>query len=107
MRFEVQLTLDAQRDLDDLHAFVSSADGATRADRLVDSIAAALGRLTTLPNRGEIPRELEALGIRAFRQVHHKPYRMIYQVQAGTVTVLLIADARRDMQQLLQRRLLA
>jgi toxin ParE1/3/4 len=49
---------------------------------------------------------LIALGLREFRQVLFKPYRMIYRVMENNVYVLLIADGRRDMQKLLQRRLL-
>lgn len=106
MNPRVQLTDDAVRDLDDIHAYVSALDGVARADRLVDAISAVLAKLSTSPQRGEYPKELAALGMRDFRQVHHKPYRMIYQVRQDVVTVLLIADGRRDMQQLLQRRLL-
>lgn len=106
MSLTVQLTDDALRDLDDIHAFVSAADGVARADQLVDGIAAVLAKLSLFPQRGEVPKELANLGMRQFRQVHHKPYRMIYQVEPKTVTVLLIADGRRDMQTLLQRRLL-
>jgi toxin ParE1/3/4 len=49
---------------------------------------------------------LIALGLREFRQVFFKPYRIIYRVMGNNVYVLLIADGRRDMQKLLQRRLL-
>lgn len=102
----VQLTDDALRDLDDLHAYIAAQDGPDRADRLVDGISAVLAKLADLPERGEYPKELTSLGIRQFRQVHHKPYRMICQTIAGRVVVMLIADGRRDMQGLLQRRLL-
>jgi toxin ParE1/3/4 len=46
------------------------------------------------------------LGIRDYREVFFKPYRVIYRVMGDTVYVLLIVDGRRDMQTLLQRRLL-
>jgi len=35
-----------------------------------------------------------------------KPYRVIYRIMENQVFVYLIADARRDMQTLLERRLL-
>jgi toxin ParE1/3/4 len=38
--------------------------------------------------------------------IFFKPYRIIYRVIENNVYVLLIADGRRDMQTLLQRRLL-
>ncbi|HDR16533.1 MAG TPA: hypothetical protein ENN79_13840, partial [Desulfobacteraceae bacterium] len=53
------------------------------------------------------PKELLALGIREYREIFFKPYRIIYRVMDKNVYVLLIADGRRDMQTLLQRRLLA
>lgn len=106
MSLAVQLTDDAVRDLDDIHALVAAADSLARADQLVDGISAALAKLSVFPERGEYPKELANLGMREYRQIHHKPYRMIYQVGGEAVTVFLIADGRRDMQALLQRRLL-
>ena len=46
------------------------------------------------------------MGIREFREVFFKPYRIIYKVVGKNVYVLLIADGRCDLQTLLQRRLL-
>ena len=63
-------------------------------------------QLATLPDRGSYPRELLALGIKDYRQVFFKPYRLIYRVSEQDVVVFVIADGRRDMQSLLTRRLL-
>ena len=52
------------------------------------------------------PKELLALGIRNYREIFFKPYRVIYQVTGDKVHVMLIVDGRRDMQALLLRRLL-
>ena len=46
------------------------------------------------------------LGIKEYRQVFFKPYRLIYRVMNADVVVYVIADGRRDMQSLLTRRLL-
>jgi toxin ParE1/3/4 len=43
--------------------------------------------------------------MREYREIFFKPYRIIYRVLEHNVDVLLIADGRRDMQSLLQRRL--
>ena len=45
-------------------------------------------------------------GIREYREIFFKPYRIIYRVMENNVYVLAIADGRRDMRTLLQRRLL-
>jgi len=50
---------------------------------------------------------LPAIGLREYREIFLKPYSIIYRVMAENVYVLAIADGRRDMQALLQRRLLA
>jgi toxin ParE1/3/4 len=46
------------------------------------------------------------LGIKDYRQVVFKPYRLIHRVMGRDVVVFVIADGRRDMQSLLTRRLL-
>ncbi len=106
MSFAVLLTEDAVHDLDDLYAFIAAQDGIERAADVLDRIHEKLATLRDFPERGEYPPELTALGIKQFRQLHYKPWRMVYQVSAGTVTVMLIADGRQDMQTRLQRRLL-
>lgn len=59
-----------------------------------------------MPERGSYPKELVGLGIKEYRQVFFKPYRLIYRVMGADVVVYVIADGRRDMQSLLTRRLL-
>ena len=49
---------------------------------------------------------LIALGIREYRQVFFKPYRIIYRALEKRVVVMLIADGRRDMVAVLAERLL-
>ena len=63
--------------------------------------------LARLPERGSFPKELLALGIKEYRQVFFKPYRVIYRVMGEQVIVYLIVDGRRDMQAVLARRLLS
>ena len=52
------------------------------------------------------PREFHALGIREYRETRFKPYRVIYRIMEKRVYIYVIADGRRDMQTLLERRLL-
>lgn len=51
---------------------------------------------------GPVPPELEALGIRAYRQRSPPPYRVIYLPDDEIITVLIVADSRRDFRTLLQ-----
>jgi toxin ParE1/3/4 len=106
MRFQVLLTADASRDLEDLYDYVADHDAPSKADYVLDRIERVLEALATFPERGSHPKELLALGIREYRQTFFKPYRIIYRVAGRRVYVYLIADGRRDMQGLLERRLL-
>ena len=106
MPFEVFLTDDAVRDLEDLYQYIALHDAPGKAQNVLTNIEKTLGSLTKSPERGAYPKELLALGIREYREVFFKPYRLIYRIVENRVYILLIIDGRRDMQSLLQRRLL-
>lgn len=106
MACRVRLTRDAARDLTDLHGYIASHDSPLKADRVLDRLVVLARSLALTPQRGSHPPELLALGIRDYRQVFFKPYRVIYLLAGKTVNILLIADGRRDMETLLSQRLL-
>ena len=106
MPYRVLLTQDAVNDLEELDTWIATHDSPEHADYVPDRISEVFQKLAELPERGTCPKELSALGIREFREVFFKPYRIIYRVERRTVYIYLIADGRRDMQTLLSRRLL-
>jgi toxin ParE1/3/4 len=108
MGYRVELSAAAERDLDEILQFIAENDLPERALHVLDAIEAAIDDLGTEPNRGSYPKELAALGIRDFREVFFKPYRIIYRMieTEQVVRVFLIADGRRSLQRLLERRLL-
>ena len=106
MRYEVRLTMDAAVDLEEIYEYVAVHDSPKRADSLLSKIESSFDGLEQNPLRGTYPKELVSLGIREFRQVYFKPYRVIYKLADDVVFIVLIADGRRDMRTLLERRLL-
>lgn len=106
MAFKIFLTEDAGRDLSDLYSYISKQDSPRKADYVLDQIEKRFISLSHMPERGVVPTELISLGIRDYREIFFKPYRIIYRILDKTVYVYLIADGRRDMQTLLQQRLL-
>ena len=108
--YTVELTAGAEQDLDDIVAFVAAHDSPGKASALLDRLLTTAQSLATAPHRGSVPRELQALGMREYRQTMFKPYRLIYLIQEQpqpTVFITVIADGRRDMASLLQHRLLS
>jgi len=106
MLFAVLLTNDAARDLEELYDYIALHDAPQRADYVLEQVEKAFSTLSEFPERGAYPKELVSLGIREYREIFFKPYRIIYRVIEKNIYVLLIVDGRRDMQTLLQRRLL-
>ena len=106
MTCQVLLTDDAARDLEDLYDYIEFHDALEKADYVLDEIEKAFLSLSENPERGAYPKELLAIGLREYREIYFKPYRIIYRVIAAEVYIMVIADGRRDMQALLQRRLL-
>jgi toxin ParE1/3/4 len=106
LTFAVLLTNDAARDLEELYDYITLHDAPQKADYVLEQVEKAFFTLSEFPERGAYPKELAALGIREYREIFFKPYRIIYRVIDKNIYVLLIVDGRRDMQTLLQRRLL-
>lgn len=104
-QFEVELTQGAEDDLEEIHAYLAENRSADNADALLDEFISVIESLENFPLRGAVPKELEVLGIREFRQILLRQYRLIYRVAGTKVFILIIVDGRRDMQALLERRL--
>ncbi len=106
MRYEVALTKDAERDLEEIYFYIVEHDSRSSADHVLERLINATDGLRTSPDRGTHVNELRSLGISEYRQVFFKPYRLIYRVHSSQVIVYVVADGRRDMESLLARRLL-
>ncbi len=103
---QVQITAQAKQDLRAIVRYIAQHDSPGKAEHVLAKILETCLDLAMQPDRGAWPPELLALGVRNFRQVHFKPYRVIYRVVAQKVFVLVIADGRRNLKTLLERRLL-
>jgi toxin ParE1/3/4 len=106
MAFAVVLTDDAERDLEDIYRHIAMHDSGVNAERVLRGLERTVASLAKLPMWGNVPKELDRIGVREFREAHFKPFRLIYRVEKRKVVVHCILDGRRDMQSLLQRRLL-
>ena len=104
--YQVQITAQAKQDLRAIVRYIAQHDSPAKAEHVLKKTMEICQRLALQPDRGAWPPELLAVGVRAFRQVNFKPYRVIYRVIEQQVFVLLIADGRRNLKTLLERRLL-
>ncbi len=106
MKYQVHIISEAEDDLFEIYQYVSKNDSVSRAEKLLDKLEEACLSLSELPNRGHIPPELERVGVYEYLEIHYKPYRIIYQILSNRVFIHCVLDGRRDLQELLQKRLL-
>jgi toxin ParE1/3/4 len=106
MKREVVFSEPALADLLDINDYYLWEVSERVASNIIDSLEAAVNNLAEVPDMGSIPKELLSLGIRQYRQVIQKPYRIIYETFADKIVVHAILDGRRDMQSLLMQRIL-
>ena len=106
MRRVVVLSAPALADLLDINDYYLCEVSDRVANGIIDGLETAVNNLAEFPDRGSIPKELLALGIRQYRQIIENPYRIIYETFADKIVVHAILDGRRDMQSLLMQRIL-
>ncbi len=106
MMLRVVLSHAAERDLDDIYAYIAEHDSIQSADQLVGALLDVCQALAHFPGRGNRPKELARLVDEEIREAHLGPYRIVYEIESRRIAILCVADGRRDMQALLQRRLL-
>lgn len=105
MKRRIVITESAVADIGEIHSYVELHDSPERADALLDGIEQVINSLGNLPERGHYPPELLRIGIREYRELRYKPYRIIYELHARELIVHCVLDGRRDLQTLLHQRL--
>lgn len=106
VKFKVNIISSAEKDLFEIYQYVYLNDSEEKAERLYSKLYEKCFSLQEYPNRGHVPPELNLLGIDDFLELNYKPYRIIYQIIEKVVFIHCILDGRRDMQKLLQERLI-
>jgi len=106
MTIKVNIIADAEQDIIGIYDYIATSDPIEKAEYFFQNIEKKCSSLVRLPNRGHSPPELERIGIYEYREIHFKPYRIIYQVINSNVYIHCVLDGRRELQELLERRLL-
>jgi len=106
MKYKVHIIADAEEDIVEIYNYVSLHDAAEKAKDLLENIARSCLSLKEYPKRGHVPPKLERIGVYNYREIHFKPYRIIYEIYEREVFIHCVLDGRRSLQELLARRLL-
>lgn len=103
-RYRIIVIQEAEDDLLDIWSYIAANDSAGKADHVLTQLEVLCENLSTTPFRGHVCPELEPIGVSNYREVHFKPYRVIYEVAGKAVYVHAVLDGRRDLPSLLERR---
>ena len=95
----------AKYDLFEIADFIALDDLPT-AKKVVTLIGEKAFSLQFYPERGRIVPELSKHGINSFRELIVAPWRIVYKIDGCIVYIEMAADGRRDLEDLLFRRIL-
>jgi toxin ParE1/3/4 len=101
----VAITRAARGDLEEIVEYIAVRDSVQAARQQLAKLRNKIQGLTSTPARGRVPPELAELGIRTWRETVIPPWRIVYRIDGRTVYVVVVVDGRRDLGDLLLRRL--
>ena len=106
MKYHVFILRDAEIDILEIYQYIAINDSISKADRLIDTLEKKCLSLTDFAKRGHIPPELDRVSVFNYLEITYKTYRIIYQIVANNIFIHCILDGRRDLPEVLHRRLL-
>ncbi|MDW7681298.1 MAG: type II toxin-antitoxin system RelE/ParE family toxin [bacterium] len=106
MNYKVLIVAEAEEDIYEIYNYMATYDSVENAENLLTKIEETCNSLSNFPGRGHILPELERIGIFEYKEIHYKPYRIIYQIIEKSIYVHCVLDSRRNLQELLEKRLL-
>lgn len=94
----------AENDLIEIIEYIAN-DNIDNALQIFDKIKQRASSLYAFPERGRVVPELQDQGIYTYRELIVSPWRIIYRISATDVYVLSVLDSRRNVEDILLKRL--
>ncbi|MDR0323620.1 MAG: type II toxin-antitoxin system RelE/ParE family toxin [Treponema sp.] len=101
----VNMTQNAEKDLDEIIVFIAQ-NNPQNALKIMEKIKVKINSLDHFPYRGTYVPELLKRNIKDYRQITENPWKIIYKINGNIVNVLTIIDSRRNLQDILIKKLL-
>jgi len=105
-QFSVVFSKSAEIDLEEIVNYYESRNR-TFSIELFKKIKARILELNQTPERGRQVPELERQGIQDYRELIEGKYRIVYSVSAERVAVHILVDSRRNLEEVLVKKLLS
>jgi len=104
-KYLVNMTQNAENDLNEIILFIAQHNP-QNAIKIMEKIQAKINTLDHFPYRGSYVPELLIRNIKEYRQIIESPWKIIYKVDDDIVNILAIIDSRRNLQDILIKKLL-
>lgn len=104
--YDVIWSETSEKDLMGIVEYIA-ADSPSNAFEIFKEIKKKALNLYTFPDRGRIVPELQDQGIILYRELIVLPWRIIYRISEKAVYVLSVLDSRRNVEDILLRRLIS
>jgi len=96
----------AETDLKEIIDYMA-LDNPAQAIKILTKIKQKASCLYAFPERGRVVPELQDQGILIYRELIIPPWRIIYRISETKVYVLSVLDARRNVEDILLKRLIS
>jgi plasmid stabilization system protein ParE len=103
-RYKIHWAGVAEHDLLDIIEYIA-IDSPDNDLKILQKIKKMASILHSLPERGRVVPELQDQGILIYREIVTAPWRIIYRISDNNVYVLSVLDARRNVEDILLKRL--
>lgn len=103
-KYDVVWSNVAENDLRNIVEYIAD-DSPPDALKVFKRIKQKASSLYTLPERGRIVPELRDQGILQYRELVIPPWRILYRVSEKSILVLSVLDSRRNIEDILLKRL--
>ena len=103
--YKVFWTRSAQIDLIEIIEFIKT-DSEKNARAIFQKIKTKSKELNKLPLRGRVVPEFKEFNIDKYRELIISPWRLIYLIEDHSVYILSVVDSRRDLEELLYKKMM-
>jgi toxin ParE1/3/4 len=103
--YKILISRYAEDDLIEIIEYYNEKNEAY-AQKLLFALESRIEELKLLPERGRVVPELKKQNILEYRELIEGNYRIIYAIEGLTITVHTILDSRRNIEDLLLKKLL-
>ena len=103
--FIVVWAKNAANDLEAIVSYISETN-LNEAFEIYSEIKDAASELNHFPTRGRFVPELEKYGIKIYREIIVKVWRILFRIEKNTVYIITVFDSRRNFEDILLERLL-